>query len=135
MIFTDILDKRGYLQKKTPFSYIYEKGALQVQDDLGYTYSKRFYESKKESASYWICKKKRTDLKCPVHICVEGDFIVKQKHLHNHAPDDPLEETLRNLPPLPPPPPPIEMSLEPIIELHENPVESKKKPNILKRRK
>ena len=118
---------------------------MQIQDDLGYTYSKRFYESKKESASYWICKKRRTDLKCPVHISVLGDFIVKQKNLHNHVPDEPLQESLRNLPPppsiaLPPPPaaPMVEIPvdpLEPIIELNENPLVKNKKPNILKRRK
>ena len=120
---TDLPDKRGYITKKSPFSYIVStEGALQIQDDLGYTYSKRFYESKNDSMSYWICKKRRTELKCPVNICIIGEFIRKQKSLHNHVPEDPLNP---------------EIPFEPIVELNENPIveTNRKKPNILKRRK
>ena len=129
-------DKRGYIQKKAPFSYIFGKeGALQLQDDLGYTYSKRFYESKADSKSYWICRKRRTELKCPVNICVVGDFIVKQLYLHNHGPegkgDDPLAEVHVPQTPLEPI---IELSVNPLVEPTEPVEKGPKKPNILKRK-
>ena len=126
--YPNLPDKRGYIQKKAPFSYVYGKeGALQVQDELGYTYAKRFYESKNDSTSYWICRKRRTELKCPVNICVVGDFIVKQLYLHNHGPEiDHLEEPQAPLEPI------IELSVNPLVSPNET---GPKKPNILKRNK
>ena len=60
-------------------------GNPMLMDKEGYVYWRHFQH---EAKTYWTCSKKK-QLRCPVRVTTEGNFVVKRLGQHIHLPKYP----------------------------------------------